>query len=150
MNSNEFAYEHVWRYFQLHAQQRMTVFNFYLAITGLVATGIGLCLQQGGKFSYISSVLSLFLLFISFIFWKLDQRVSLLLKKSELALSELESNIQISSAHLFSIDASDHTLSKSFSSVWTYGKCLRISFSIVGIGGFILTFLPLLTSFASK
>ena len=53
--------EHAWRYFELHAQQRMTVFNFYLAISGLLAAGIGMCLQQGPKFSLLISILGVFL-----------------------------------------------------------------------------------------
>jgi hypothetical protein len=48
-----FPSEYVWRYFELHAQQRMTVFNFYIAITGLLAAGIGFTLQQGGRFALL-------------------------------------------------------------------------------------------------
>ncbi|HFK3228040.1 TPA: hypothetical protein ACGZOD_005072 [Klebsiella pneumoniae] len=75
-----FPSEYVWRYFELHAQQRMTVFNFYIAITGLLAAGIGFTLQQGGRFALFTTLMGVFISFISFIFWKLDQRVSILIK----------------------------------------------------------------------
>lgn len=65
------ASEHIWKYFELHAQQRMTVFNFYIAITGLLAAGIGVTLQQGGKYVLFTSLMGVFVAFISFIFWKL-------------------------------------------------------------------------------
>ncbi|EKB9382313.1 TPA: hypothetical protein ACID37_006234 [Pseudomonas aeruginosa] len=52
--------EHAWKYFELHAQQRMTVFNFFLAIAGLVAAGIGVGLQQGSHFSILVSLLGFF------------------------------------------------------------------------------------------
>lgn len=136
------ANEHVWRYFELHAQQRMTVFNFYIAITGLLAAGIGFTLQQGEKFAFFTSVMGVFIFFISFIFWKLDQRVSILIKNAEFALQELETQFANANLRVISKDGSYNMLNSGIQSIWTYGKCFRISFAIVGISGLILAIIP--------
>lgn len=142
MYDNKLMLEHAWKYFELHAQQRITVFNFYLAISGLVSTGIGICLQQGGAFNYISSFLCLFLMFVSFIFWKLDQRVSLLIKEAEKTLSIIERTIAQPTLHLFDKDNNNTALKNGIMSVWTYGRCFRCAFVIVGYSSFILFFAP--------
>lgn len=142
--------EHAWKYFEIHAQQRISVFNFYLATTGLVAAGIGVCLQQGGKFYLAAAGLSMFLTFVSFLFWKLDQRVSLLIKRSEIALAEIEKNIENDKLYLFTEDNFDIDLSNGIFSVWTYGRCFRISFGIIGIASFGCSLLFLFFQFAGK
>ncbi|PHI31766.1 hypothetical protein [Budvicia aquatica] len=136
------ANEHVWRYFELHAQQRMTVFNFYIAITGLLAAGIGFTLQQGGKYALFTSLMGIFVSFISFIFWKLDQRVSMLIKNAELALYDLESQFINTELRIITKDKDNNSLNLGIRSIWTYGKCFRISFVIVGIAGLILAVMP--------
>ncbi|WP_208647492.1 hypothetical protein [Pseudomonas kribbensis] len=139
MDSNENAkisLEHAWRYFQLHAQQRMTVFNFYLVITGLIAAGLGTCISQGDKLVTVGGLLGLFLSFITFIFWKLDQRVSLMIKKSECAIISLEKILAAPKVSLFSEDM-EPQIKGAFSIIapWTYGRSFRISFLIVGLLG---------------
>ncbi|MBV7576560.1 hypothetical protein KW846_27960 [Pseudomonas sp. PDM32] len=145
----ERSLDHAWRYFELHAQQRMTVFNFFLAISGLVAAGIGISLQQGMSFSFLVSLLGVFLSLISFLFWKLDQRVSLMIKNSEIALIALEKIATTSDASIFS---SDQAQSKSTGllSTWTYGKCFRISFMSVGLMGIVFAAIPYFINLSCK
>ncbi len=143
----ERSLEHAWRYFELHAQQRMTVFNFFIAISGLVAAGVGLGLQQGGKFIVLASLLGCFLILVSFIFWKLDQRVSVLIKQAESALIYLEGVGVVPEACIFTKEPSC-SKGRWFSSVWTYGKCFRWSFAFVAVTGFILAIVPYLFDFS--
>lgn len=133
--------DHAWRYFELHAQQRMTVFNFYLAISGLIAAGIGICLQQGAGFSVLVSMLGGVLSFVSLLFWKLDQRVTEMIKKSEAALRVIEQESIISVAALFSNDSSNNSSAGLFS-VWSYGRCFRVAFMTVGLIGAAFAVLP--------
>ena len=138
------ANEHVWRYFELHAQQRMTVFNFYIAITGLLAAGIGFTLQQGEKYVLFTSLMGIFVSFISFIFWKLDQRVSMLIKNAELALMDLEIQFENTKLRMITKDNGNNSLNLGIQSVWSYGKCFRMSFFIVGVTGIMFTLIPLI------
>lgn len=142
----ERSLEHAWRYFELHAQQRMTVFNFFLAISGLVAAGVGVGLQQGGKFLALASLLGCFLILVSFIFWKLDQRVTVLIKQAESALIYLESVGLESQACIFTKELSS-VKGAGFGSVWTYGKCFRWSFVFVAAAGLVLAIVPYLFDF---
>lgn len=132
-NLYEKSLEHAWKYFEIHSQQRIALFNFYLGATGLVATGIGVCIQQGGNFNYLSLALGIFLLVVSFIFWKLDQRNSMLIKESETALKSLESAMPISSSKLFNIDAANIDNLNKLCSPWTFGRCFRFTYITIGI-----------------
>ena len=138
------AGDHAWRYFELHAQQRMTVFNFYIAITGLLAAGVGFSMQQGGKYVYLSSVIGLFIVFISFIFLKLDERVSMLIKSGEAGLERFERELSIQECRIVKNDSDNNLMNNGVQSVWSYGRCFRLAFLIVGVSGLVLCILPVL------
>lgn len=140
--NNEIVFEHLWKYFEIHAQQRMTVFNYYIVIAGATLTGIGFCLQQGVDYNYVASFLGFFLMLSSFLFWKLDERVSTLIKEVESALIEFESEMGSDKYSIFTNDKNNRELSSSIISTWSFGKCFRYSFSIMGYLGFIMIFLP--------
>ena len=142
----ERSIEHAWRYFELHAQQRMTVFNFFLAISGLVAAGIGVSLQQGGEFSSLVSLLGCFLTLISLIFWKLDQRVSSMIKQAEVVLCHLEGLGLSDEAKIFTKEVAT-SKGTGLGEIWTYGRCFRISFFMVGIIGCLFVVVPYLYGF---
>lgn len=140
----ERSMEHAWKYFELHAQQRMTVFNFYLAISGLIAAGIGVSLQQGSRFLFLASLLGIFLSMVSFLFWQLDARISAMIKRAELALCYIEKSSLIQEVAIFSLD-DNAVRNKSFMSIWTYGKCFRVSFFAVGFIGLMFAAAPLIS-----
>jgi len=133
--------DHAWKYFELHAQQRMTVFNFFLAIAGLIAAGIGVGLQVGGGFSALVSLLGCFLSLVSLIFWRLDQRVSAMIKLAEGAIVYLEGLGVAPEAAIFTRELNSKN-SNGGVKIWTYGRCFRVSFLIVGAAGFAFAILP--------
>ncbi len=93
MNSNQFLKEqsdYAWAYFELHANQRMNSFNFFVVIAALLTAGLAGSLHKEFQFHSVGIFLSLALTFIAFIFWKLDQRVRFLIKHAEEALREIE------------------------------------------------------------
>src|SRR5580704_16155126 len=51
--------EHAWRYFALHANQRMSLFNFFLVLAGLISAGLAACLQRTGSFQLLGVALGL-------------------------------------------------------------------------------------------
>ena len=136
----ENALEHAWSYFELHANQRMTVFNFFLVLAGLVAAGLATAVQGNPRFAVLEIVLGLLLGLVSFIFWKLDQRASFLIKLAEEAIAELETALPNEKSRLF---LSEPALTKAASSgrnswtrLWTYGRSFRTTFCVIGIFGF--------------
>lgn len=70
----------------------MTVFNFYIAIIGLLAAGSGVCIQQG--YEYLTSIMGMLISLISFLFYKLDERVSILIKRAEKVLEKIEEGLK--------------------------------------------------------
>jgi hypothetical protein len=80
-----------WDYFQLHASQRLTTFNFYIVISSLLTTGLLGTFQKDYKTPFLGAGLGALLTFLSFVFWKLDERNKLLIKNAESALRHFES-----------------------------------------------------------
>ncbi|MGL4573889.1 MAG: hypothetical protein ACRCV9_03780, partial [Burkholderiaceae bacterium] len=136
------AREHAWKYFELHANQRLAIFNFFLVLSGALAAGMAATLQGSQRFSSLGIALGVLLAFVSFLFWKLDQRVSFLIKHAEAALSEVEVLFPDADARVFLQEPSKTVAAKQKSSVWTrhwtYGRVFRVLFcsmALVGISG---------------
>ncbi|MBD8184378.1 hypothetical protein [Pantoea agglomerans] len=141
-DDTKFLFENAWKYFEIHTSQRMTVFNFYIAIIGLLGAASGICIQQGGDYKYLTSAIGLSISLISLIFYKLDERVSLLIKRSEKVLVKIEGELNKPSYFIFTHDLDDVTLNSSLLSPWTYGKCFRISFFLIFNIGVIIFISP--------
>ena len=86
--------KYVWNYFQLHATQRMTTFNFYVVIASLLTTALAGTFANGFVHPWLGVPLGVALAVISFVFWKLDQRVSFLIKHAESSLIEIEAKLE--------------------------------------------------------
>jgi hypothetical protein len=134
----EKAFDHAWRYFELHAAQRMTVFNFFLILAGLVAAGIGTALQASPKLSILAAVLGILLAFLAFIFWKLDQRVCFLTKSAERAMAATESSLP-TYCQLFLNEPVQTKTARAegnpWTRPWTYGRSFRVTFWTTGLFG---------------
>ncbi len=130
--------EHAWRSFALHAGQRMSLFNFFLIVSASVGAALAASFQRSGLFHVLGIGLGCLLVLISFIFWKLDQRTSFLVKHGEEALIELESSFDVTDARLVSrepVRTAAHEKGCVLSRMWTYGTAFRFVFWIMGIIG---------------
>jgi hypothetical protein len=130
--------EHAWRYFSLHAGQRLVLFNFFLVVSASLAAGLTACLQRGGLFLVLGIALGGLLALLSFVFWKLDRRTVFLIKHAEEALVELESVFSVSSARLVSREpARTAARERGFllTRMWTYSVSFRILFALMGTIG---------------
>ena len=74
----------------MQAGQRLTTFNFYIAISSLLSTGLVASFKTDIDFPYLGIVFGLLLILFSFIFWKLDQRNGDLIKGAEATLKFFE------------------------------------------------------------
>jgi hypothetical protein len=117
----------------------MTVFNFFVVMSGAVAAGIAAVLQGDRRLALLGVVLGLLLTLISFVFWKLDQRVAFLIKHSESALSDVEQDITIASARIFLLEPTKFEQATAntpkWARYWTYGRAFRFVFCIMGLVG---------------
>ncbi len=132
MSNNERALDHAWGYFQLHANQRVTVFNYFVVFSGLLVTGMVAAGQTSPRFAFVGVVLGLLLCGLSYIFFRLDQRVSFLIKNSEDVIKKLEP----STAALFS-DEVKLTSDAKGQGLWTYGQAFRTMFFVMAVVGLL-------------
>jgi hypothetical protein len=129
------ALDHAWRYFALHAQQRISVFNFFIVLSGILATGIGAGVQAGKPMAPVVTILGALLALFSFVFYRLDRRGSELVKLAEAALIFGESNCMPEFARIVAEEAKQRGPAASQRKTWTFGRSFRLIFWVMGIAG---------------
>ena len=95
---DDFLRKQAWDYFQLHANQRLAVFNFYIVISSVTATAYFSSFKSDSNLQHARPALAAILCISAFVFWKLDQRTKALVKNAERALKFYESKEDIESA----------------------------------------------------
>lgn len=141
-HTHEIDQLHAWRYFELHAKQRMAVFNFFLVLSGLILAGLSSTFDASSDKNMFGIALAILLILVSFIFWKLDQRTSFLIKHAEKALATSEADLNGDRAKLFATEPDETEKNKSgnwWQRHWTFGELFRTVFIAMGaIGIFFL------------
>jgi len=124
------ALDHAWSYFQLHANQRITVFNYFVILSGVLAAGLAATIQGPPRLASLGVGLGLLLALLSYVFWKFDQRTAFLIKHSEDILRVLEPD----TAPVFADEVGKTDAAKK-DGMWTYGKSFKVIFCVMGIVG---------------
>jgi len=137
--------DNAYKYFELHANQRMALFNFFLVLSGFALAGLATIFQNESWPPAIGAALGGLLALISFVFWKLDQRTAFLLKHAETILSTIEQSTVSPRARIFSNEPSVWKKAQESPNLFfrpqTYGFCFRLIFlamALVGIAGCII------------
>ena len=133
------ALYYAWDHFAYHAQQRQTVFNFFLLlIGGCVAAYSSTMGDSGGEYNYFRSFLGVVLALASLVFWRLDQRNARLVKVSEDALKKLEArmanDINEQSIRLME-NAGKKVSSFPFSKIESFSQIYGLIFAVSGMVG---------------
>ena len=81
-------FEYAWRYFSLHARQRVQMFNFFLLGSSFLASGYGLLFRE--QFYLPACVLAAVGILVSFFALLLDTRNARLVDLGEGALKSFE------------------------------------------------------------
>ncbi len=85
------AYDIAWRWFELHANQRLLLFRFYIFFVGICFAGYLTSVEK--KIAFGECFIPILGLVISYSFRRIDARTSRLIKISEAALKELQKDI---------------------------------------------------------
>jgi len=130
------AFDRAWRHFQLHAEQRIAVFNFFVASSGLLLTGLAYVLAGPTTLWKLGIAAGALIALISLVFWKLDERSAQIIKVSEAEIERLERE----SSHCSGVFSAVSGLPIATSiwhvrSVWTFGRSFRLMFLAVAILG---------------
>jgi hypothetical protein len=142
--------EYAWKYFSLHAEQRLKTFHFFVILSTLL-TGAVLTIAKDTVHVGYASPLAYLLSVFSFVFWKLDIRNKELIRHGESALKNLENHFDFQNSgeqpqviQLFSHEEWKTNMKLRFPKVllisahMSYSDCFNVIFSVFGIGGFIL------------
>lgn len=148
--TNDELRKQAWDFFQMQAGQRLATFNFYIAISSLLSTGLVATFKQEVDLPYVGIAFGLLLILFSFIFWKLDQRNSDLIKGAESALKFFERQNLLEDAdgvpHVakrFTREEFDTHKKKNqhrwqfWKKHYSYSQCFNYVFLIFGCGGFV-------------
>jgi hypothetical protein len=84
--AEETALEYGFKWFEFHAQQRITTFNLYLIVYSGLAAAVSFLLKE--KLPLGSILISLMMIGVSILFWQLDVRNRQLIKIGESILSD--------------------------------------------------------------
>lgn len=142
-----------WLYFQQHAQQRISYFNFFVAFSTLLTTGMISTFQGDFKNHYIGIFLGITQAFLSVIFLKIDKRNKELTKHGENIIKKIERTYyKDKSLRLFSIEENEtekkrNQERKKYPCIWckrgmSHGKAfLHIfwAFFIIGLIGAMIS-----------
>lgn len=138
MSRDDGALAHAWAYFNLHAGQRITIFNYFVVFSGILTTGLATAIQAPPRLAAVGVALGLLLCLLSFLFWQLDRRTSFLIKHAEDAIKLQEP----AGARLMTEEVVKTADAKNDEGLWTYGKVFRSIFlvmAIVGLAGAIVS-----------
>jgi hypothetical protein len=143
--------DHAWDYFELHAEQRLKTFHFYILLeTGLIAAML-LAARVGLPDVRVLAIIGLTMVFFSYVFWKLDFRTKGMIKVAEEALRLFErrrfgADEQMASSAPFTNDPQARGLvGISPFGTLSYSKCFGAVFVGFGLLGLAITALSFLT-----
>lgn len=140
--------DYAWSYFQLHANQRMTTFNFFLILAALMTTGLVGAIKPDFQPRYVGGALGLALIVVSFVFWKLDGRVRFLIQHSEAILKAIERELLAKAAQESPVSASlfstEEARTAEIENTWkfwnwhlSYSKCFRVIYLVFALLGLV-------------
>jgi hypothetical protein len=146
-SAEQAAISHAWNYFVYHAQQRQTVFNFFLILIGASIAAFGATLAKPeSSHPLFHAVLGALISICSFLFWRLDRRSTRLIKLAETRLRALEKSLTdktgINLEILKESDVKDEIGFLSFFE--SFSQVYRSVFLVAGIGGNLIFALSLL------
>lgn len=124
----------------MHAQQRISLFNFFVVFSSLATTALVGTFHEKTRAHVVGVGLGVLLIFISFIFWMLDERVRFLIKHAEHALKWIETKYEPDDCggrsdvlRLFTCEEAVTSQERPL----TYSKCFQWTFLVFGLVGLI-------------
>lgn len=141
--------EQAWKYFGLHAEQRLKTFHFFLILAALISGAVATIAKDGKSF-LAAAAISFLLPCLSFIFWKLDTRNKQFIKHAEDAIKLIEQESGLpddgDEPHRLKLFLHEEYVSKSlvrmpkappWSAHFSYSTCFKVLFLLFGVSGFI-------------
>ena len=143
MNDNDFM-DMLWKYFELHSNQRIQLINFYIVLESLLVAGlISLLSIQKDLIIWECGVCGA-IIFFSLIFYGLDRRTKQMIKLCEDIIKQLEKNHGGQSGPVqewIGIFSKEEYISRSNKEKWTYSKLFKLQYFFFIIIAIIMFFI---------
>lgn len=135
----EIRLNHAWRYFELHANQRISLVRFYVGLYSLYISASGYIIFHDDSFANgdrnIVLILSVLFLVITLIFYLLDQRNRDLIHFAEASLRRYEFDMGLKEPHnIFVIEERDALKKSKF----RHSHCFNTLFLIGALSAVIV------------
>ncbi|WP_338822154.1 hypothetical protein WDM22_38710 [Bradyrhizobium septentrionale] len=130
------AQSFAWDYFAFHAQQRQTVFNFFIILNGASLAAFAATIDKGAA-TKLHFVIGCVLAISSFLFWRLDERSRRLIQLAEAALKEIEIRLAARTglAWLTILTRSDNKIGGWSAKLESFTQIYRLAFIVAGCSG---------------
>ena len=130
------AQSFAWDYFAFHAQQRQTVFNFFIILYGASVAAFAATIDKPTA-SKLHFVIGCVLVISSFLFWRLDERSRRLIQIAEAALKEIEVRLAVRTglAWLTILTRSDNKIGGWSAKLESFTQIYRLAFVVAGCSG---------------
>lgn len=130
------AQSFAWNYFAFHAQQRQTVFNFFVVLIGASLAAFAATIDKPAA-AKLHTVIGCVLMISSFLFWRLDERSRRLVQLAEASLKEIEVRLtdRAGLAWLNILARSDKKIGGLCKKVESFTQIYRVVFLLVGLSG---------------
>ena len=128
-----------WRWFEIHAEQRLKLLNFFIIVAGFSIGGFFAALQSENRVA--ASVVAFVLASVAYLFKQLDRRSSQLLKHSEeflkLSLTSLEQELKTGTVN-FLLRAEEKNRLGSYRQIF---NAIFLLFGALGLAGIVFPWL---------
>ncbi|WP_286862867.1 MULTISPECIES: hypothetical protein [Sphingobacterium] len=131
------------KYFVQHSQQRVQHFNYFILFSSLLTTATVTSMQPSFGLSSFGALFGLIQMIISFIFIKIDDRNSFLIKHSESIIKKIENKyLDSDDFRIFSLEEKETIFLRSqknglLKTHFSHKNLYRITYVIFGIIGAI-------------
>ena len=135
-DAEQAAHSFAWDYFAFHAQQRQTVFNFFIILIGASLAAFAATIDKT-EATKLHAVIGCVLAIASFLFWRLDERSRNLIQLAEAALKEIELRLanRTKLAWLTILTRSDNKIGGWSATVESFTQVYRAAFVLSGCTG---------------
>lgn len=84
-----------WKHFQQHAQQRILYFNYFVVFSTILTTGLVTTFQSNFHAPFLGIGIGLIQSYLSFLFWKIDERNRFITKHAENTIKMIEEKYEL-------------------------------------------------------
>ena len=118
----------LWKYFEIHSNQRMQMMHFYILLESLFITGLVALFSAKKDMKFVETGICVTMIFFSFVFWGFDRRTREMIHNCEDAIKSIESKYSNQSNYKMMIFTEEEVLTR-MRKTWSYTKLMKAEYT---------------------